>query len=45
MRKLLLVFFLSIVLLSGCGKYGEEDVVSDLNKKIKDAKVILWREI
>lgn len=38
MRKLLLVFFLSIVLLSGCGKYGEEDVVSDLNKKIKDAK-------
>ena len=38
MKKVLLLFFLSIFLLSGCGKYGEEDVVKDFGDKVKDAK-------
>ena len=38
MKKVLLLFFLSIFLLSGCGKYGEEDVVKDFSDKVKDAK-------
>ena len=29
MKKILLVFFFSIFLLAGCGKYGEEDVVKE----------------
>ena len=38
MKKVLLVFFFSIFLLSGCGKYGEEDVIKDFSKKVEDAK-------
>ena len=38
MKKVLLVFFFSIFLLAGCGKYGEDDVVSDFSKKVEDAK-------
>ncbi len=38
MKKILLVFFFSIFLLAGCGKYGEEDVVKDFSKKVEDAK-------
>lgn len=38
MKKILLVFFFCIFLLSGCGKYGEEDVVKDFSKKVEDAK-------
>ena len=30
--------FFSIFLLAGCGKYGEDDVVSDFSKKVEDAK-------
>lgn len=38
MKKVLLVFFFSIFLLSGCGKYGKEDVIKDFSKKVEDAK-------
>lgn len=38
MKKVLLVFFFSIFLLSGCGKYGEEDVIKDFSNKVEDAK-------
>ena len=35
--KKLLVFFGLLLLLCGCGKYSEEDLVKDLNKKINDS--------
>ena len=38
MKKLLLLFFFSIFLFAGCGKYGEKDVINDFSKKIDDAK-------
>ena len=38
MKKLLALFFFSIFLLAGCGKYGEEDVIKDFKKKVEDAK-------
>ena len=38
MKKILLLFFFSIFLFTGCGKYSEEDVVRDFGKKIDDAK-------
>ena len=38
MKKVLLFFFFSIFLLSGCGKYGEEDVIKDFSNKVEDAK-------
>ena len=38
MKKiLLLVAIFSCVLLVGCGKYGEKDIVKDLNKKITNS--------
>lgn len=38
MKKLLLLFFFSIFLFAGCGKYGEKDVIKDFSKKVDDAK-------
>jgi len=38
MKKLLLLFFFSIFLFAGCGKYGENDVIKDFSKKVDDAK-------
>lgn len=39
MKKLLLfVFLICCLFLSGCGKYGEEDVIEDFSKKVDDAK-------
>ena len=38
MKKILLLFFFSIFLFTGCGKYSEEDVVRDFGKKIDNAK-------
>ncbi len=38
MKKLLLLFFFSIFLFAGCGKYGEKDVIKDFSKKVEDAK-------
>lgn len=38
MKKLLLLFFFSIFLFAGCGKYGEKDAINDFSKKIDDAK-------
>lgn len=38
MKKILLLFFFSIFLFAGCGKYGEKDVINDFSKKIDDAK-------
>lgn len=38
MKKILLLFFFSVCLLSGCGKYGEKDVIKDFGKKIDDAE-------
>ena len=38
MKKLLLLFFFSIFLFAGCGKYGEKDVINDFSKKVDDAK-------
>lgn len=38
MKKLLLLFFFSIFLFTGCGKYGEKDVIKDFSKKVDDAK-------
>lgn len=38
MKKLLILFFFSLVLFAGCGKYGETDVIKDFSKKINDAK-------
>lgn len=40
MKKILLIgtAFLIAFLVSGCGKYGEEDLIKDLSKKINDSK-------
>lgn len=38
MKKILLLFFFSIFLFAGCGKYGEKDVIKDFSKKVEDAK-------
>lgn len=38
MKKILLLFFFSIFLFAGCGKYGEKDVINDFSKKIDAAK-------
>lgn len=38
MKKVLICLFLGIFLLSGCGKYGEDDIVQDLTKKISQSK-------
>lgn len=38
MKKLLLLFFFSIFLFAGCGKYGEKEVIKDFSKKVEDAK-------
>lgn len=38
MKKLLLLFFFSIFLFAGCGKYGEKNVIKDFSKKVDDAK-------
>lgn len=38
MKKLLVLFFFSIFLFAGCGKYGEKDVIKDFSKKVDDAK-------
>ena len=40
MKKILLIgiTFLMSFLLIGCGKYGEEDLIKDLSKKINDSK-------
>lgn len=38
MKKILLLFFFSIFLFAGCGKYGEKDVIKDFSKKVDDAK-------
>ena len=38
MKKLLLLFFFSVFLFAGCGKYGEKDVIKDFSKKVDDAK-------
>lgn len=38
MKKILLLFFFSIFLFAGCGKYGEKDVINDFSKKVDDAK-------
>lgn len=38
MKKILLLFFFSIFLFAGCGKYGEKDAINDFSKKIDDAK-------
>jgi len=40
MRRILLIgiAFLTSFLLVGCGKYGEEDLIKDLSKKINDSK-------
>lgn len=38
MKKLLLLFFFSVFLFAGCGKYGENDVIKDFSKKVDDAK-------
>lgn len=34
MKKLCSLLLITVLLLAGCGKYGEEDVVKDLDKKI-----------
>ena len=36
MKKILLLFFFSLFLLSGCGKYDEKDVIKDFSKKVND---------
>ena len=36
--KKILVFVLLLLLITGCGKYGENDVIKDLNKKIDKLK-------
>ena len=38
MKKILLLFFFSIFLFAGCGKYGEKDVINDFSKKVDNAK-------
>lgn len=38
MKKILLLFFFSIFLFAGCGKYGEKDVIKDFSTKVDDAK-------
>ena len=38
MKKILGLFFVSLFLIAGCGKYGEKDVINDFSKKIEDAK-------
>ena len=38
MKKILLLFFFSLFLLSGCGKYDEKDVIKDFSKKVNDTE-------
>lgn len=39
MKKIIGLFLLLLaVITTGCGKYGEEDVIKDLNKKISKLK-------
>lgn len=37
MKKIILLLLAVLFLMSGCGKYGEEDIVKDLDKKINGA--------
>ena len=37
-KYLLYIAILSCILLVGCGKYGEKDIVKDLNKKINNSE-------
>ena len=36
--KKLFIFLGVLLLVSGCGKYNDKDIVKDLNKKINDTK-------
>lgn len=36
-KTLFLMIFLFLIMLTGCGKYGEDDVIKDLSKKIEKA--------
>ena len=38
MKKLIFIFLTFMLILTGCGKYGEKDVLRDLNKKISNLK-------
>ena len=38
MKKILGICFVTLLLLTGCGKYGEKEVVKDLAKKSKNLK-------
>lgn len=38
MKKIIFIFLTFMLILTGCGKYGEKDVLRDLNKKISNLK-------
>ena len=43
MKKIFLLVLLSIsILVTGCGKYGENDIVKDIDKKIVIAIFFCW---
>ena len=36
MKKFVCFLLIFILILTGCGKYGEQDIVNDLDKKVND---------
>jgi len=35
MKKILVICFIALILLTGCGKYGQKEIINDLNKQLK----------
>ena len=37
MKKIIFVLFITCLLVTGCGKYNQKDIVKDLDKKFEDS--------
>ncbi len=40
MKKIILILVIGVFLLTGCGKYGEKDIIKEISKKIKDGYIL-----
>lgn len=38
MKKIISILFISIIFITGCGKYGEKEIIRDLNRNINNLK-------